>query len=142
MTDDPYLWDRGEPIDAEVERLEQTLKPLRYTPRSLAYPRPWPRLARASSVTIVNPCQASSSCEEGALGVPLVGRNDVIRVGRHEHRGADGGHHQGQEQGEDHRCPAFVGIRHVASHVLHVAPRIHRVALQLVACHFFKTPSP
>ena len=52
MTDDPYLWDRGEPVDPEVERLEQTLKPLRYTPRSLAYPRPWRRLAIAAVLAL------------------------------------------------------------------------------------------
>ncbi len=52
MTEDPYLWDRGEPVDAEVERLEQTLKPLRYTPRPLAYPRPWRRIAIAAVLAL------------------------------------------------------------------------------------------
>ena len=53
MTDDPYLWDRSEPVDAEIERIEQTLKPLRHTPRPLVYSRPWRRLAIAAVIALV-----------------------------------------------------------------------------------------
>jgi len=48
MTEDRFLWDRGEPVDDEVQRLEQTLRPLRYTPRPLSYPTPWRRYAIAA----------------------------------------------------------------------------------------------
>jgi hypothetical protein len=48
MTEDRYLWDGGEPVDDEVQRLEQTLRPLRFTPRPLAYPLPWRRFAIAA----------------------------------------------------------------------------------------------
>ncbi len=53
MTADPYLWDRSEPGDAEIERIEQTLKPLRHTPRPLVYSRPWRRLAIAAVIALV-----------------------------------------------------------------------------------------
>lgn len=49
---EPYLWDRSGPRDAEVERLERTLAPLRYRHHARKKPKvvPW---AAAAAVAIV-----------------------------------------------------------------------------------------